>query len=52
MLAVGVASAVGATVVGLWVSYRFDVAAGATIVLVLAAGFGVSLAVARGGRGR
>ncbi|MBI3786025.1 MAG: metal ABC transporter permease [Deltaproteobacteria bacterium] len=47
MLLVSVASAVLAALAGLWISYAFDIAAGATIVLVLAAGFFVALAIAR-----
>ena len=51
MLVVSVASAVASTVVGLWLSYTFDVAAGATIVLVLAAGFFTALGWAHRRRG-
>jgi zinc transport system permease protein len=47
MLCVSAASAVLAAIGGLFVSYFWNVAAGATIVLVLAALFGVALAVGR-----
>jgi zinc transport system permease protein len=47
MLAVSVASAVGATIVGLGLSYTMNIAAGATIVLVLATAFFVALGIAR-----
>jgi zinc transport system permease protein len=47
MLAVSVGSAVSGAIVGLGLSYRFDIAAGATIVLVLAAGFFAALTCRR-----
>ena len=47
MLWVSIASATGAAIAGLFISYFFNVAAGATIVLVLAVAFFVALAVAR-----
>lgn len=43
MLMISVGSAVGASAAGLAISYRFDIAAGATIVLVLAASFFAAL---------
>jgi ABC-type Mn2+/Zn2+ transport system permease subunit len=57
VLAAGLGAASG--VAGLWVSHRFDVAAGAAIALVAAAVFGVAWVVSPGsglttwlGRGR
>lgn len=47
MLAISATTAMLAAVLGLAVSYRFDIAAGATIVLVLAAMFAVALLVRR-----
>lgn len=50
MLCLSVASAVLSTIIGLFVSYFLNVAAGATIVLVLTLLFFVALAVARARR--
>jgi zinc transport system permease protein len=50
MLCVSAGSAVGAAITGLFVSYFFNVAAGATIVLVLTLLFALALAVARNRR--
>ncbi len=50
MLCVSVASAVVAALAGLFVSYFLNVAAGATIVLLLTLLFGLALAVARSRR--
>jgi zinc transport system permease protein len=47
MLVISVSGAILAAVIGLFVSYAFNVAAGATIVLVLAAFFVAALAVRR-----
>jgi zinc transport system permease protein len=50
MLCIAVLSAVLSAVAGLFVSYFFNVAAGATIVLVLTLVFGLAVAVARNRR--
>jgi ABC-type Mn2+/Zn2+ transport system permease subunit len=50
MLGISVASAVLSAITGLFVSYFFNVAAGATIVLVLALLFVLALSVARSRR--
>jgi zinc transport system permease protein len=47
MLIVSSLSAIAATLIGLAVSYAFDVAAGAMIVLVLAAEFAIALGLSR-----
>lgn len=47
MMAISVGSAVAGVTVGLVLSYRFDMAAGAAIVLVLAAGFFLALGIGR-----
>jgi zinc transport system permease protein len=50
MLAISVASAIAAAIAGLFISYFLNVAAGATIVLVLALFFVSALAIARARR--
>jgi zinc transport system permease protein len=50
MLCIAVLSSVLSAVAGLFISYFFNVAAGATIVLVLTLVFGLAVAVARGRR--
>jgi zinc transport system permease protein len=52
MLAVSVAAATGSAVVGLWLSYLLNVAAGAMIILVASGLFFVALAVGRSVRAR
>ena len=45
MMALGTGLAVGAAILGLWLSVRFEVASGAVIVLVCTAGFAAAWAV-------